>query len=260
MKDTAALFEATAVHDVSPEEVLRKSEGVRIADTLAMIPEDTESVLDVGCGPGKLLHRIPVGKAYGTDLGRVGLKHVRRPVARSSILELPFASNSVDVVLCAEVMEHLDPTHLAQAAKELYRVARRSVLVTVPYQEQLLASSHQCPSCECVFHLHGHQQSLHEDDIRVLFPDDAEVTTRFSWKVRPYWEPLLRLRTSRFGLWKLSPHTFCPQCGHTDFENHEKRLLYRFFSFLNDVRYPIRNRDNWLLMRFDKPPCTDASE
>ena len=253
MKDTAALFEATSVHDVSPDAGLRKSESVRIADTLAMIPEETESVLDVGCGPGKLLHRIPVKKAFGTDLGRVGLKHVQRPVARSSIFQLPFADESVDLVLCAEVLEHLDPALLPEAAAELYRVARKSVLVTVPYREQLLASSHQCPNCHHVFHLHGHRQSLTEDHISVLFPEDAVVTTRFSWKVRHYWNPLLRLRTKTFGLWKYSPHTFCPECGHTDFENHEKRLIYRFFGLLNDIRYPRRTHDNWLLMRFDKP-------
>ena len=260
MKDTAAIFETTSVHDVSPEGALRKSEGVRIADTIALIPEGTESVLDVGCGPGKLLHRLPIEKAYGTDLGRVGLKRVTRPVARSSILQLPFASNSVDLVLCAEVLEHLDPDDLPQAAKELYRVARRSVLITVPYREQLLASSTRCPECHSVFHLHGHQQSLDESDIARLFPDEATVTTQLSWKVRHYWPPLLKLRTHRMGLWKYSPHTFCPACGFKDFENHERRLLYRFMGFLNDLRYPIKTHGNWLLMRFDKPQPNAATE
>ena len=159
-----------------------------------MIPEETESVLDVGCGPGKLLHRIPIKKAFGTDLGRVGLKHVQRPVARSSIFQLPFADESVDLVLCAEVLEHLDPGLLPEAAAELYRVARKSVLVTVPYREQLLASHTNAPIV-IVFHLHGHRQSLTEDSISV--PSEDAVTTRFSWKVRHYWNPLLRSEPTR---------------------------------------------------------------
>ena len=106
MKDTAALFEATSVHDVSPDAGLRKSESVRIADTLAMIPEETESVLDVGCGPGKLLHRIPIKKAFGTDLGRVGLNMSNAPWLghRSSSCPLPTrASTSCSVQRCLNI-------------------------------------------------------------------------------------------------------------------------------------------------------------
>ena len=253
MTDTAALFEQTSVHDVSPERVMRASEKARIQDTLAMIPEDTDTVLDVGCGPGTLLHHIPVDKAFGTDLGRVGLKHVQRPVARSSILQLPFASDSIDVVVCAEVLEHLNPEDLPQAASELYRVARRSVLVTVPYKEQLLRASHRCPDCHTVFHLHGHQQSLDEHMIGALFPDEAEVVTRFSWTSKAYSNLLLNWRTHRFNRWKYSPNTFCPNCGRSEFQNHEKTLIYKFFELLNDIRHPRKNRPNWLLMRFDKP-------
>ena len=163
MTDTAALFEQTAAHDIPAEHPLSRSEGVRIDATLALLPPGVETALDVGCGPGTLLHRLPVPRAYGTDLGWRGLRNVQRPAVRSSILRLPFADASVDLVTCCEVLEHLPPADVAAAVAELCRVARRAVLVTVPYREQLLESSHRCPRCGTEFHLHGHQQDDGED-------------------------------------------------------------------------------------------------
>lgn len=255
--DTAALFERTAVHDTPADEPLRESEAVRIGETLKLIPADVQTVLDVGCGPGKLLGRIDRPHVFGTDLGRVGLRHAPKPVVRSSILQLPFADDSVDLVLCAEVLEHLPPEMVPAACAELYRVARRHVLVTVPNREQLLEASHRCPQCGHVFHLHGHQQSLTADTLRPLFPAAAPALVRYAWKVRPYFTPLLKLRTHAFGLWKYSPHTFCPRCGHDRFENHEGRLLYKVFGALNHLRFPRRSQDNWLLLRIDKTPAGD---
>src|SRR5262249_59414544 len=49
-----------------------------------------------------------------------------------SVLSLPFAADSFDVVLCLEVLEHLqDPL---PAVRELSRVARRGLILSVPYE------------------------------------------------------------------------------------------------------------------------------
>ena len=250
--DSAALFDRTAVHDRSPLEPLRESEAVRVRETLALIPAEAQTVLDVGCGQGKLLARIERPHVFGTDLGRIGLKHATRPVFRSSMLALPLPDASIDCVLCAEVLEHLPPDLVAPACRELFRVARHSVLVTVPHRENLLETSHRCPDCGTGFHLHGHQQSFDAAMLRALFPDASAVVERFAWKARPWSQGLLRLRTHGLGLWKFSPHTFCPKCGRSEFEDHERRLLYRLVGGLNQALNPRRTHDNWLLMRFDK--------
>ncbi len=255
--DTAALFERTATHDHAPDAPMSESETRRIADTIAMIPPGVERALDVGCGPGKLLHRLPVERAYGTDLGRVGLRHVRRPVARSSILELPFADGSMDLVTCCEVLEHLDPADLPRAAAELYRVAGKHVLITVPNREQLLMQSHRCPQCDVVFHLYGHRQSMTEDTFRGLFPAEARLTFGYSWRVRPYVPALLALRTKGLGAWKYSPHTFCPSCGNEAFTDPLTTargwLAWKACGALNHIVHPLRRKWNWLLLRVDKP-------
>ncbi len=255
--DTAALFEQTAAHDVSADEPLSASETQRIADTIAMIPPGMQTAIDVGCGPGRLLHRLPIDKRFGTDLGRVGLQHCRRPVVRSSILELPFADDGFDLVVCAEVLEHLDPDDLPRAAAELYRVAKKSVLISVPNREQLLGQMHRCPQCGEVFHLHGHQQSMTEETLRPLFPTDATITFGYSWRVRPYVPALLKLRTHGLGAWKYSKNTFCPSCGNRDFVDPLKTargwLAWKACGALNHMAHPRRRKWNWLLMRVDKP-------
>ena len=45
---------------------------------------------------------------------------------------LPFAAGSFDIVTCFEVLEHLDDP--AVAVKELARVARRSLVLSVPHE------------------------------------------------------------------------------------------------------------------------------
>jgi ubiquinone/menaquinone biosynthesis C-methylase UbiE len=48
------------------------------------------------------------------------------------VLALPFADRSFDAVTCLEVLEHLDDP--AAAVREMARVARRAVVVSVPFE------------------------------------------------------------------------------------------------------------------------------
>jgi SAM-dependent methyltransferase len=48
------------------------------------------------------------------------------------VLQLPFAAASFDAVLCLEVLEHLEDP--AAAVRELLRVARKAVVLSVPYE------------------------------------------------------------------------------------------------------------------------------
>jgi SAM-dependent methyltransferase len=253
MSNTAAIFERTAAHDFAADAPLRGSEKVRVEATLALVPPTVRSVLDVGCGPGTFLQRLPahVTHRFGTDLGLRGMRNAQVPVFRSSVLQLPLPDDAVDMVTCLEVLEHLDPADVPAAIAELSRVARSHVLISTPYREQLLETSRRCPQCEHVFHLHGHQQSIEVDTLRPHFPAGKPVTVRFAWKVRPYATPLLKLRTYGLGVWKHSRNTFCPQCGNTEFDNHEGGLRWKLVGALNHLRHPRRTQHNWVLMRCD---------
>lgn len=252
---TAAVFEKTAVHDHPADAPLRKSAQARLDATFDLFPAGVESLLDVGCGPGVLLHqarqKLDIPQLFGTDLGWRGLQNARQPVLRSSIYQLPFADASVDLVTCCEVVEHLDPDSVPAAITELSRVARKSVIVTVPHAEQLLQSSHRCPQCREVFHLHGHQQSLIAEDLVPLFPAGAKVTVEYVWKVRPWSMPLLKLRTFGLGVWKYSPTTVCPNCENQTFTDNENGVRWKLVGALNHIRHPRRTKGNWMLIRAD---------
>jgi SAM-dependent methyltransferase len=109
----------------------------RVASVLNRVAP--ESVLDAGCGEGELLRRglLAGVPAVSLDRSPEALAEIRthtpgcRPVC-GSVLELPFPRASFDAVVCLEVLEHLEDP--AAAVAELLRVARRAVVLSVPYE------------------------------------------------------------------------------------------------------------------------------
>jgi ubiquinone/menaquinone biosynthesis C-methylase UbiE len=96
-------------------------------------------ILDVGCGEGFTLERLRkegIGQVLeGIDaqksvveLGKI--THPKLTLREESIYALPYEDNSFDMVLCTEVLEHLE--HPENALKELYRVCGRYCVITVP--------------------------------------------------------------------------------------------------------------------------------
>jgi len=80
-------------------------------------------VLDVGCGDAFLSAHV---ECYvGVDL--VGEPSVVVDLEQGT---LPFADASFDTVVCTDVLEHLES--LPQVLTELYRVARRYVIISLP--------------------------------------------------------------------------------------------------------------------------------
>ena len=97
-----------------------------------------ETLLDVGGAEGykaflatQLLHV----KAVSSDLSEEACKRAREIFhleARSAeIHNLPFADGSFDVVTCSETLEHV--VDYQGALRELMRVARKAVVLTVPH-------------------------------------------------------------------------------------------------------------------------------
>lgn len=99
------------------------------------------TAVDAGCAEGfvsaRLGETLPQLQVVGIDLDRAALGRGRHlhpglPTCVGNILYLPFPDRSADVVLCTEVLEHLDDP--GQALRELARVSRAYLLLSVPWE------------------------------------------------------------------------------------------------------------------------------
>jgi len=97
-------------------------------------------VLEVGCGEGLLARhlyglRAPSEGFEITDV-EIGQVMTGLPAAitvrQASTYALPYADKSFDLIVCCEVLEHVDEPH--RALRELRRVARSRVLVSTPLE------------------------------------------------------------------------------------------------------------------------------
>jgi SAM-dependent methyltransferase len=98
------------------------------------------AALDAGCGEGesivRLGHLLP-GRIAAVDLSEEAVAFTARRIPRAetavaSLYELPFADDAFDLVLCLEVLEHLDDPEAAVA--ELARVCSAKLVFSVPHE------------------------------------------------------------------------------------------------------------------------------
>jgi SAM-dependent methyltransferase len=104
-------------------------------------------VADLGCGSGAMLCEVlrvkPTWTGYGLDISEASINYARRLASHKSVsartqfqtgclMNLPFASSSLDVVIASEVVEHLP--YPERVFEELSRVLAPGgvLLVTVP--------------------------------------------------------------------------------------------------------------------------------
>jgi len=141
-----------------------------------LMPTDAPArALDVGCGDGALAGHVreTTGAAVtGLDLSRRRMTRARErrvpvDVLQGSVYELPFGDACFDLVLCTDLLEHLDEP--GAAMRELVRVSRRWVIVTVPNRIDIEKTL--CPHCGRDYYLYGHQHSFGRDGLARLAAD-----------------------------------------------------------------------------------------
>lgn len=96
-------------------------------------------ILDVGCGEGFTLNKLKENKIGlgiegveylqdAIDLGKKFYPEIK--IKKGNIYALPYSNNQFDMVLCTEVLEHLDDP--AKGLKEIIRVSKKHCLISVP--------------------------------------------------------------------------------------------------------------------------------
>ena len=84
-------------------------------------PLKGKKILDMGCGEGVFVKEL---KARGHDIQGLDFNYESELVRRGSILNAPYPEKSFDIILCLDVIEHLNPGDQPQAFKEIHRLLK----------------------------------------------------------------------------------------------------------------------------------------
>lgn len=78
--------------------------------------------LDAGCGEGVIVDEL---NGSGVNIIGLDMNYHSKLVKRGDITKMPFKNNSFDVILCLDVLEHLDYITQKKALLEIKRVLKK---------------------------------------------------------------------------------------------------------------------------------------
>ncbi|MBA7620880.1 Ubiquinone biosynthesis O-methyltransferase [subsurface metagenome] len=101
-----------------------------IKDYLQKIPKKSK-VLDLGCGEGVLVEEF---RNLGYDIIGLDQNYSSEFVLRGDIRKTPFPDKNLDVILCLDVIEHLNYKDQEKAISEIKRVLKDNgaIVLTIP--------------------------------------------------------------------------------------------------------------------------------
>jgi SAM-dependent methyltransferase len=144
------------------------------------------NLMDVGGSEGYTASLA--GKMFGCtaatcDLSEEACKRAREiyniPAFSADIMDLPFEDNAFDVVLSSETLEHVP--EFESAARELLRVCRRALVITVPHDPKEAIDRNLEGDA-----LHTHIQCLNLNSFDFFVKEGYEILSRSMYS------PLLR--------------------------------------------------------------------
>lgn len=100
------------------------------ANQLASVVEaEPESVLEIGKGSGYIQETL---QRFGYKVTTSDLSPDLEPDIVADVRDIPVPDGAFDVVSCCEVLEHLPFSDFVPALRELRRVARRRLVISMP--------------------------------------------------------------------------------------------------------------------------------
>lgn len=248
---------------------LVNSEISRIVHTYNLIPRDVASIMDVGCGNGLFLNYLKNNysnkfhKLQGIDTSEAALKYVTTNKLCASADAIPFKDKSFDLVTALEVIEHLTIDEYKKALKELSRVSRKYIIISVPYKQNLSDISVRCDACKSCFNLAFHKRIFSESSLTDLFLSEGFKNIKLSYYGKI--ENMLLLTPVYRFFKKIYPppikiDTPCPICG---FKIEAARVESKKFKIFNKTKFvakmirpvwPKIYMPKWILAVYQKLP------
>jgi len=103
-----------------------------------LAPQKSETILEVGCGAGHVLQKIPLGKLYGIDVSSKMISLATRRLGdlvdlkKCNAERIEYPDKFFDKIICTEVLEHtLDPSAVL---REIQRVVKPggTIILSIP--------------------------------------------------------------------------------------------------------------------------------
>lgn len=136
------------------------------ADMIRKYAKPGQRILDVGVGLGRVLSGFPELERYGVDISFDYLEEARKRginVCYALVEELPYTAEYFDLVVCADVLEHV--LDLTLACRNILAVLKKGghLIIRVPYRENL--APYLLPSCP---YKYVHLRNFDEHSLRLL--------------------------------------------------------------------------------------------
>lgn len=247
-------------------------EKLRLDETLKMIPDNMQTILDVGCGNGFLtnvLAKSNYERLVGFDCSNEALKHLNTETILGNISSLPFEDKSFDLVTCLETIEHLTEDDYLKGITEIQRVAKKYIIISVPNEEVLENSLVSCPKCCCCFNPDFHMRSYDIKKIKSLFRDFTVVKSKEigpERKMHSYPSFLAMFRFYYLSWLTYAPYSstyICPQCNfqlrdRIIIKGIDKRIkymiwkiIYHFFNVFGKIFYS-KKKKCWIIALYKR--------
>lgn len=131
-----------------------------------------QSILDLGCGTGRLLHFASAGLDSSPAMLEIARsKHPAKPLMQGSAAQLPIESASYDAIFSFHLLMHLQPEQIRSVLDECYRVLKPggTLIFDIPSAARRRLVAYQSSSWHAA-------TSLSLADIRAMLNDRWQLT------------------------------------------------------------------------------------
>ena len=239
-----------------------QAEQQRIADLMQLVPQGVVTALDVGARDGYISAQLADRSMQVTalDLEKPVIADSRVHCVKGDITALDWADSSFDLVLCAEVLEHIPPQLLARGCAELQRVAKRYLLIGVPYRQDIRHGQTTCQACGGINPPWGHVNRFDEARLQALFPsctfEQISLVGTAEMGTNAVAAALMTCAGNPYGTYSQDePCTHCgAQLGRPPPRSLPQRLLTRAATLARAAQKPFhKSNANWIHLRLVKP-------
>lgn len=239
----------------------------RIGSLMALTPEAGEKALDLGARDGYLSLKLAERfyEVCAVDLIKPSVLHSKVCCLAADGRSLPFPDGYFDFALCAEVLEHIPEPSLRIVCAELARVAKSTILIGVPYRQDLRFGQSTCEHCGVVNPPWGHVNSFGVPDVVDLFPSAELVRIDYVGQSKEFTSAvsvaLMNYAGNPYGTY--SQDEPCVSCRKMLAKPKDRgfvqKIATRVAVLLNKFQQASRKpRANWVHLLFRKRDVQDS--